>query len=60
MKKFISSDEEIILLSIPKLGDDACGISIRDRIHKDTGFFAPIDSPLGNLLKRKYVLRKKG
>jgi DNA-binding PadR family transcriptional regulator len=63
LKKFISRNEEIILLAILKLGDDAYGVSIRDRIYQDMGdkwSFASIYQPLDNLLKRKYVLRKKG
>jgi len=63
MKKFISRNEEIILISILKLGDNAYGVSIRERIYKDTGdrwSFASIYQPLENLLKRKYVRRSKG
>ena len=63
MKKFISRNEEIILLSILKLGDNAYGVSIRDRIYKDMGdkwSFASIYQPLENLMKKKYVQRKKG
>lgn len=63
MKKFISRNEEIILLTILKLGENAYGVSIRDRIYKDMGdkwSFASIYQPLDNLLRRKYVRRKKG
>lgn len=35
--KLLSRTEEIILLSVFKLGNTAYGISIRQQIHKDTG-----------------------
>lgn len=63
MTKFMSRNEEIILLTILKLEDDAYGVSIRKQIYRDTGdkwSFASIYQPLDNLIRKKYVRRKKG
>jgi PadR family transcriptional regulator len=63
MKKFMTRNEEIILLAILKLGADAYGVSIRKQIHKDMGdrwSFASIYQPLDNLFRKKLVLRTKG
>jgi len=61
--KTLSRTEEIILLSILKLGDDAYGVSIRSQIWKDTGdkwSFASIYTPLDKLSKKGYVKKIKG
>ena len=59
----MSRNEEIILLTILKLEDDAYGVSIRNQIYKDTGdkwSFASIYQPLDNLVRKKYIRRIKG
>ena len=63
MKKFMTRNEEIILLTILKLKGDAYGVSIRKQIYQDTGdkwSFASIYQPLDNLVRKKYVRRIKG
>jgi PadR family transcriptional regulator PadR len=63
MKKFMTRNEEIILLTILKLKDNAYGVSIRKQIYKDMGdnwSFASIYQPLDNLVRKKYVRRMKG
>jgi DNA-binding PadR family transcriptional regulator len=63
MKKFVTRNEEIILLTILKLKGNAYGVSIRKQIHLDTGdrwSFASIYQPLDNLVRKKYIRRIKG
>ena len=63
MPKFMTRNEEIILLSILKLKRHAYGVSIRKQIFKDMGdkwSFASIYQPLDHLVRKKYVRRKKG
>ena len=63
MKKFMTRNEEVILLTILKLKDNAYGVSIRKQIYLDTGdmwSFASIYQPLDNLVRKKYVRRIKG
>jgi len=63
MPKFMTRNEEIILLTILKLKGNAYGVSIRKQIHQDTGdkwSFASIYQPLDNLVRKQYVRRKKG
>ena len=63
MKKFMTRNEEIILLTILKLKGDAYGVSIRKQIYQDTAdkwSFASIYQPLDNLVRKKYVRRIKG
>ena len=63
MKKFMTRNEEIILLTILKLKGNAYGVSIRKQIYRDTGdkrSFASIYQPLDNLVRKKYVRRVKG
>lgn len=63
MTKFITRNEEIILLTILKLKGNAYGVSIRKQIYQDTDnkwSFASIYQPLDNLVRKKYVRRKKG
>lgn len=58
--RWISRYEEIILLTILKLGESAYGVSIRKQIHQDSGdlwSFASIYTPL-DLLKRKGFVQK--
>jgi len=59
----LSRSEEIILVAILKLEDEAYGVSIHEQIQKDTGdewSFASIYQPLMRLTKKKYVSRIKG
>ena len=63
MTKFITRNEEIILLAILKLKGNAYGVSIRQQIHLDMGdkwSFASIYQPLDNLVRKKYIRRIKG
>jgi len=59
----MSRNEEIILLTILKLEGNAYGVSIRKQIYQDMGdkwSFASIYQPLDNLVRKKYVRRRKG
>jgi PadR family transcriptional regulator PadR len=61
--KLLSRSEEIILITILKLEDDAYGVSIREKIYKNTGSrcsFASIYTPLDNLRKKGFVKKIKG
>ena len=61
--KLLSRIEEIILLSIWRLGDKAYGMSIREEIIKATGkkwLLGAIYGPLGRLHKNGYVCTIKG
>ena len=63
MTKFMTRNEEIILLTILKLKGNAYGVSIRKQIYQDMGdkwSFASIYQPLDNLVRKKYVRRIKG
>jgi PadR family transcriptional regulator PadR len=63
MKKFMTRNEEVILLTILKLKGNAYGVSIQKQIYQDTGdkwSFASIYQPLDNLVRKKYVRRVKG
>ena len=59
---FLSRIEEILLLAIWKLGDEAYGIAIRRRVEKDTGISwlsEAIYAPLSRLKDKSYVESKK-
>ncbi len=61
--KMLSRAEEIILLAILRLGDNAYGISIRELIHASTGgewSLAQIYDPLNRLAHKGYVSKSKG
>jgi PadR family transcriptional regulator PadR len=61
--KLLSRSEEIILLTILKLKDNAYGVSIREQIYADTGerwSFASIYTPLDKLVRKEYVRKIKG
>ena len=63
MPKFITRNEEIILLAILKLKSNAYGVSIRRQIYqdmRDRWSFASIYQPLDNLVRKNYVRRIKG
>jgi len=61
--KLLSRIEEIILVSIWKLGDEAYGMRIRDEVISATGekwLLGAIYGPLGRLHKNGYVETIKG
>lgn len=61
--KMLSRAEEIILITILKLGENAYGVSIREQIFKDTGdywSFGSIYTPLDKLVRKKYAKKEKG
>lgn len=61
--KMLSRAEEIILLAILRLGDNAYGISIRELIHASTGgewSLAQIYDPLNRLAHKGYVSKSRG
>ena len=61
--KLLSRIEEVILLSIWRLGDRAYGMAIREEVIKATGhkwLLGAIYGPLGRLHKNGYVLTLKG
>jgi DNA-binding PadR family transcriptional regulator len=54
----LSRSEEIVLLAIWKLKDDAYGVTIRDQVSRDTGHewsFGAVYKPLKKLLHRDFV-----
>lgn len=61
--KILSRAEELILLAILQMGDDAYGISLRDFIREATGVewsLAQIYDPLRRLTNKGYVNKFKG
>lgn len=61
--KMLSRAEEIILLTILKLKDEAYGVKIREQIFLDTQHnwsFASIYTPLDKLTRKNYVKKIKG
>jgi DNA-binding PadR family transcriptional regulator len=59
---FLSRIEEILLLAIWKLGDNAYGIAIRKQVEKDTGISwlsEAIYAPLSRLKDKGYIHSKK-
>ena len=61
--KLLSRIEEIILLSIWRLGENAYGMTIREEVIKITGkkwLLGAIYGPLGRLYKNRYVYTLKG
>ena len=61
--RLLSRSEEIILLAILKLGENAYGVQIRDQIFKDTGdtwSFGSIYMPLDKLTRKEFVSKIKG
>ena len=59
----MSRSEEVLLLTILKLEDNAYGVSIREQIKNDSGrywSFASIYTPLEKLTKKRYVEKLKG
>ena len=61
--KLLSRSEEIVLLSIWKLQDNAYGVTIRERVSETTGTkwsIGAIYAPLHRLEKKGMVITKKG
>lgn len=61
--RFLSRIEEILLLAIWKLGDNAYGMTIREQVTQDTGvkwMSGMIYGSLGRLLNNGYVQSAKG
>ena len=61
--KFLSRIEEILLLAIWKLGENAYGISIREQVEEDTGvkwLSGAIYGPLSRLRNNGYVATSLG
>lgn len=61
--KLLSRIEEIILLAIWRLGDEAYGMAIREEVIKATDkkwLLGAIYGPLGRLQKNGYVVSVKG
>ena len=61
--QLISRSEELILLTILKLKDQAYGVQIREQIYTDTGSrwsYASIYRPLDRLTRHQYVEKTKG
>jgi PadR family transcriptional regulator PadR len=61
--KLLSRAEEIILLTILKLEDDAYGVAIRDHLKNETGTewsFGSIYMPLNRLTNKGYVTKNYG
>lgn len=61
--KLLSRAEEIILITILKLEDNAYGVSIREEIYRTTGdrwSFASIYDPLNKLARKRYVKKSAG
>lgn len=57
----LSRSEEIVLLAIWKLNENAYGVTIREQVSKDTGHewsFGAIYKPLKKLAHRLYVEKR--
>ncbi len=57
----LSRSEEIVLLAIWKLKDNAYGVSIREQVSMDTGHdwsFGAIYKPLKSLVHKDYVKKR--
>ena len=61
--KDISKAEEMVLLAILRLGDEAYGVSIRRRIHKDSGkdyTYGTLYGLLRQMDQKGYIRKSKG
>lgn len=61
--KLLSRSEEIVLITILKLEEDAYGVAIRKKLHEETGTlwsFGSIYTALNTLTRRGYVEKNKG
>ena len=58
----LSRSEEIVLVAIWKLGDNAYGVTIREQVSRDTGHewsFGAIYKPLKQLTHKHYAEKRK-
>jgi len=63
MMKLLSRSEEIVLIIILKLKENAYGVAIRKELHAETGTqwsFGSIYTTLNTLTYKKYVDKHKG
>lgn len=61
--KLLSRSEEIVLITILKLEDDAYGVAIRKKLHEETGTlwsFGSIYTALNTLTQKGYVKKSRG
>ena len=61
--KLLSRAEELILLTIIKLENNAYGVTIRDSLNLETGTewsFGSIYTPLNKLTRKQFVLKSYG
>ncbi|MCP4727078.1 MAG: PadR family transcriptional regulator [bacterium] len=61
--KLLSRSEEIILLAVWRLRENAYGVTIREQVSKATGHdwpFGAIYVPLDKLTKKRYVRKTMG
>lgn len=61
--KLLSRSEEIVLITILKLKDNAYGVAIRKKLHEETGTkwsFGSIYTALNTLTRKKYVDKSRG
>ena len=61
--KLLSRSEEIVLITILKLEDDAYGVAIRKKLHEETGTlwsFGSIYTALNTLTQKGYVKKNRG
>ena len=59
----LSRSEEIVLVAIWKLGDNAYGVTVRNRVSADTGHdwsFGAVYKPMKQLVHRGYVEKTAG
>jgi DNA-binding PadR family transcriptional regulator len=59
----LTRSEEIVLVAVWKLAEDAYGVTIRDRVSADTGrdwSFGAVYKPLKQLARRGYVEKSPG
>ena len=63
MMKLLSRSEEIVLITVLKLKDNAYGVAIRKKLYAETGTrwsFGSIYTALNTLTRRGYVEKSKG
>ena len=61
--KLLSRSEEIVLITILKLKDDAYGVAIRKKLHETTGTlwsFGSIYTTLNTMTRKRYLVKKRG
>jgi DNA-binding PadR family transcriptional regulator len=61
--KLLSRSEEIVLITILKLEDDAYGVAIRKKLHAETGTlwsFGSIYTALNTLTRKRLVKKSRG